>query len=1176
MSFYGRYPGMGGGGGGGGVSSLNTLTGALTLVGGAGIAITDNGTNQITISATGGGDVTLAPFGTTPNANAATLVSQVLNLEPASASFPGGVSTTTQSFAGAKTFVNQLNADGGIDRSTSGTLTIGATNSTIINIGNSGATVNIQGTTIYENTPQLLVADPLITVNSGGGAGSGQNAGIQIEEAASITGYAETSADRNSWIFKAPNTAGIVTVTPGASGFVINQGSHDPVTLGTANGLSLVGQVLSLGLSSTSTTGALSSTDWNTFNSKQSSSLTSAHILVGNGSNIATDVAMTGDIAITNAGVTSYSGVVPNNKTTGVVTPTASTLMLRDASANSAANILAQNFATTVTASGTTTLTAASAPVQRFTGTAAQTLRLPDATTLLAGTMYSVINRATGGVSVQTTTASVIQMVASGINAWITLTDNSTAAGTWDVVLNDSPGIDPTELVNYSLLPQQSAGALTVSFRDGAGATASTSSPIKMQFINPADLVTGALKELLLTGASSVTAPSGSTLGLTSGATSYVYVYAIDSNAATAIEVVLSAKGDWDESVLQSTTAITSGATSATTLYSTTARTNRGIRLVGRMLVVNTAGTWSTPTAAYNGFVASKLDKFLTSANIWVGSSSNVAASVAASGDLTLANTGAFTLATVNSNVGSFGSATQVGTFTVNGKGLITAASNTSIQITESQVTNLTTDLAAKQSTTLTSAHILVGNGSNVATDVAMTGDISITNAGVTAYAGTVPVTKGGTNITSYTKGDILAASGASTLVAVPVGANNLMPIADSSTSSGLIYAPAYGLNTLNNLGVQASVNSNTLIVGFATAAGQSQSSTDFSTIVFPSYQSAGTDTRATTVRVTSQPVITVPNGATLGHRSAVSEYIYVYAINNAGTAEVALSSTLYDTGLSYNTTAIDTASDSATGIYSTTARTGVAMVLIGRILISEATAGTWATNPTKLSLWPFRLENPSGNLTAITRYTSSSGTFTPDPRTRQLRIRMIGAGAGGTGGTTVAANNAGPGGAGGDTTFGTSLLTAKGAPASAVTATGPGGVAGTVNSPAITVVNAVGGGGVGSDQTSTGDVAGGGSGGYGYFGGGGAGQLGAGTGVVGGANTGGGGAGGRALGVAYGGTGGGSGNYVEAIINAPNILASYSYAVGAGGAGGTAGTGGEAGGAGAAGIIIIEEVFSN
>ena len=44
---------------------------------------------------------------------------------------------------------------------------------------------------------------------------------------------------------------------------------HNAVTLGTANGLSLSTQVLSLGLSSSSTNGALSSTDWSTFNAKQ-------------------------------------------------------------------------------------------------------------------------------------------------------------------------------------------------------------------------------------------------------------------------------------------------------------------------------------------------------------------------------------------------------------------------------------------------------------------------------------------------------------------------------------------------------------------------------------------------------------------------------------------------------------------------------------------------------------------------------------------------------------------------------------------------------------------------------------------------------------------------------------------------------------------------------------------
>jgi hypothetical protein len=44
---------------------------------------------------------------------------------------------------------------------------------------------------------------------------------------------------------------------------------HSAVTLGTANGLSLVGQELSLGTASSSTTGALTSTDWSLFNGKE-------------------------------------------------------------------------------------------------------------------------------------------------------------------------------------------------------------------------------------------------------------------------------------------------------------------------------------------------------------------------------------------------------------------------------------------------------------------------------------------------------------------------------------------------------------------------------------------------------------------------------------------------------------------------------------------------------------------------------------------------------------------------------------------------------------------------------------------------------------------------------------------------------------------------------------------
>lgn len=70
----------------------------------------------------------------------------------------------------------------------------------------------------------------------------------------------------------------------------------------------------------------------------------------------------------------------------------------------------------------------------------------------------------------------------------------------------------------------------------------------------------------------------------------------------------------------------------------------------------------------------------------------------ALTGDVSATGPGsvAATLATVNANVGAFGSATAVAAFTVNGKGLTTAASAVPIQIAESQVTNLVTDLGAK------------------------------------------------------------------------------------------------------------------------------------------------------------------------------------------------------------------------------------------------------------------------------------------------------------------------------------------------------------------------------------------------------------------------------------------------------------------------------------------------
>lgn len=83
----------------------------------------------------------------------------------------------------------------------------------------------------------------------------------------------------------------------------------------------------------------------------------------------------------------------------------------------------------------------------------------------------------------------------------------------------------------------------------------------------------------------------------------------------------------------------------------------------------------------------------------------------------------ALVLATVNSNVGSFGTASSVPTIAFDAKGRATSAVNTPIVIAESAVTSLVSDLLGKQgtitlTTTGTGATTLVGNTLNVPTPV--------------------------------------------------------------------------------------------------------------------------------------------------------------------------------------------------------------------------------------------------------------------------------------------------------------------------------------------------------------------------------------------------------------------------------------------------------------------------
>lgn len=178
---------------------------------------------------------------------------------------------------------------------------------------------------------------------------------------------------------------------------------------------------------------------------------------------------------------------------------------------------------------------------------------------------------------------------------------------------------------------------------------------------------------------------------------------------------------------------------SALTLGNLTGAGTDGITVTnGTGAVVGTGTSFSqhVADATHNGYLSSADWSTFNGKQ----ASGNYLTALTGDGSASGPGSATFTLATVNSNVGSFGSATQVAGFTVNGKGLITAASNTSIQIAESQVTNLTTDLAGKQasSTSLTNLAALAGNGI-----VAQTGANTFANRTITGTTNHIASTNG-------------------------------------------------------------------------------------------------------------------------------------------------------------------------------------------------------------------------------------------------------------------------------------------------------------------------------------------------------------------------------------------------------------------------------------------------
>lgn len=116
--------------------------------------------------------------------------------------------------------------------------------------------------------------------------------------------------------------------------------------------------------------------------------------------------------------------------------------------------------------------------------------------------------------------------------------------------------------------------------------------------------------------------------------------------------------------------------------------------------------------------------------------------------------------------------------------------------------------------------------------------------------------------------------------------------------------------------------------------------------------------------RATSATTLTLDSGATLGMTNDIEATLYLYAINNGGTIELGvINGQQLDESILHTSTALDGTADSASTLYSDTARTTLAVKLIGRMRITMNAVGTYDEDPTELAIIGVGSSGGSGEL---------------------------------------------------------------------------------------------------------------------------------------------------------------------------------------------------------------------